>query len=172
MRSLLVVLLALTAAGGAAWLLLGDRDGGATSDGGGGTPTRDGVRPPPDEGGDLVGPAPRQGVVSPRDRDLVADPDAPAWHTNLLRFSVPAGERLTGRLLLEAIEKHLYVRARDLDTLDAIRKLDLGMEVPSEMPMSAVVGIFERAGYQVYVQPPRFVVRKAKHEEIDTRLPR
>jgi hypothetical protein len=159
MRSPLVALLALVAAGAAAWLLLRGPEPSDPMDASPPNVVRDGGGAP-DDGG-IVAVAPRQGVMSPRDRDLVADPDAPEWHTNTLAFPTSAvGQRMTGRVLLEAVAQHLYVRAQDLDTLDALRRQDLEIEVPSEMPMSAVAPLLERAGYHVQVQPPRFVFRR------------
>lgn len=72
------------------------------------------------------------GVLRPRDRERVPDPDALGRHTNMLRSSASPVSRRTGLVLLEAVGQHLYVRARDRDTLDALKKQDLGLEVPAE----------------------------------------
>lgn len=169
MRAFLIVV-ALLAAVGAAWLLLRP-DEGATALGGAGM-SRAATDDPRGTESELRAEAPRVGVLGPRDRDLVADPDAPAWHTQILRFSVVPGSRLTGLVLLEAVGEHLYVRARDLDTLDALKRQDLGIEVPPDMPFSTVVPLLERAGYVVQVQEPRFVFRRMTPEEHEARNPR
>jgi hypothetical protein len=167
MKALLVVVVVLAAAGGAAWLLLRPPEDQEST--GGMTTERAATQESRGVDSDLRAVAPRLGVLGPRDRDLVADPDAPAWHTNVLRFSAAPGSRLTGLLLLNAIGEHLYVRAKDLDTLNQLKKEDLGMEVPPEMPMGVVITLLERAGYAVHVHEPRFVVRKMSPEEREQR---
>jgi hypothetical protein len=167
MRALLVVLLVLAAVGGAAWLLLSEPDGTSAIEN-----EPESARSKPPELPDAPGPraeAPRLGVVGPRDRELTADPDAAAWHTHMLRFPTGAGTRLTGRVLLEAVGEHLYVRAKDLTTLDQLRRHEFEMDVLPQMPMGAVVPLLERAGFAVHVNPPLFVFRRLTPAEVEAR---
>ena len=165
MRGLLLVLLVLAAGGGAYYLLgreecrtppeevvPGDRQGGT------------GLRPSvPGEPGVIVEKheAPRVGVMSRLDRDLVADPEATPWHMRMLSFSAGAGVHLTGKMLVDAVAKHLYVRARDQATLDALLAETFEVEANHEMPLGAVVRLLSEKGYEVEVQDPRFMVRRA-----------
>src|SRR5262245_41718646 len=105
MKPFLVVLVVLAAAGGAAWLLRRAPEEGAESNAPA-TGERAATQDVPTDSA-LRAVAPRLGVLGPRDRELVADPDAPEWHTTVLRFSASPGSRLTGLLLLEAVGEHL-----------------------------------------------------------------
>jgi hypothetical protein len=55
------------------------------------------------------------------------------------------------------------------EALDQLKREDLGMEVPPEMPMGAVISLLERAGYAVHVQEPRFVFRRLTPAEREQR---
>lgn len=171
MRALLLVLIVLAAAGGAYLLLFGgdpapesgaeDRPSPVIGARPGAGP---GVVPAPAPGGARRD-APRMGVMGPADRDLVGEPLAESWHVLLLPFAEGEGVRLTGKLLVDAVAKHLYVRAKDQATLDALLAETFEPSANHPMPMGALVPLLRERGYGVDVREPRFLVRRLPREE-------
>jgi hypothetical protein len=158
MRLILVLLLVCAAAGGAAWLLLREEPAALTLEESAGV-----VRGPggaPRALGDGPVETPRIGLMSERDRNLVADPEGGAWEMRMLRFAAAPGEKLTGKAVLEAVARHLYVRFRDGETLKAFEQVRFDIDPAVEMPLNALDPLLRVAGYTSQVKNPVLTVRR------------